>query len=59
DLANPGPFRGEVLTGGVSRVLIKLVRGKTSLQSLTFVVYAEDGSVVFPVVRDVLSSPSP
>jgi hypothetical protein len=56
DIANPGPFKGEVLTAGVSRMLVKLVRGKTPLSSFTFVVYAEDGSIVFPIVRDVLTT---
>ncbi|MES1227290.1 MAG: hypothetical protein ABUL72_01385, partial [Armatimonadota bacterium] len=57
DLDSPGPFRGEFVTTGISRFLIKVVRAKVPVGLLVFVVYAEDGSVVFPVVRDVLSTP--
>lgn len=57
DLASPGAFRGEFVTAGVSRVLIKLVRGKVAMSGLTFVVTSDDGSIVFPVVRDVLTTP--
>lgn len=57
DWSSPGPFRGELVTSGVSRVLIKLVRGKVPMSRLTFVVSSDDGSIVFPIVRDVLVSP--